>query len=274
MNRPYETLELERQDGWLTLWFNRPEIRNALSAQMVTDLSDALDAIEKEPEIRGVTLRGRGGVFCAGGDLKGFDSVAQDSATELAAVVKSSRDGGTLFARLNSLPKVVIALVEGAAMAGGLGMVCCADVVAVRSDAQFALTETTLGIPPAQIAPFVVERTGLRTARRLMLTAARFTGADALALGLADFVAEDAAALATIEAELRRQVLRCAPGANAATKELLLATRHLSGPDMLDFAASAFARCLLGEEGREGIAAFLEKRKPAWTIRGPAAAAK
>lgn len=150
-------------------------------------------------------------------------------------------------------------------MAGGLGMVCTGDVVAVTADAKFAMTETTLGIPPAQIAPFVAQRLGLRIARRLMLTAARFDGTDAGRLGLADHVVADAAGLEAVEAGLRAQVMRCAPGANAVTKEILLATRHLDREAMLDFAASGFARCMLGEEGREGVAAFLEKRRPSWS---------
>jgi isohexenylglutaconyl-CoA hydratase len=109
-------------------------------------------------------------------------------------------------------------------MAGGLGMMCCADLVVVSADAQFALTETTLGIPPAQIAPFVADRLGLRITRRLMLTAARFNGSEALQLGLADYVAADVTALADIEAGIRKQVRRCAPVANAVTKEIRLAS--------------------------------------------------
>ena len=149
-------------------------------------------------------------------------------------------------------------------MAGGLGMVCTGDVVAVTRDARFAMTETTLGIPPAQIAPFVVQRLGLSTARRLMLTAARFDGEEAGRLGLADFVVNDGDGLEQIEAEIKSQVMRCAPGAVAVTKEIALATRHLPRQDMLEFSARGFARCMLSEEGREGVASFLEKRKPVW----------
>ena len=149
-------------------------------------------------------------------------------------------------------------------MAGGLGIVCTGDVVVVTEDAKFALTETTLGIPPAQIAPFVVQRLGMTVARRLMLTAARFTGADAGTLGLADFVAKDVEDMESIEADIRKQVMKCAPGANAVTKEIVLATPKLERGAMLDMAAKGFAECMLGTEGKEGVAAFLEKRKPNW----------
>ena len=260
-----ETLLLERDGAWLTIWFNRPEARNALSQELTTELVAVLKAVRGDRGIRGITLRGKGGTFCAGGDLKGFKANYQGGGQDHDDVAASSRAGGEMFDLINEMPQVVVILVEGAAMAGGLGIVCTGDVVAVTSDAKFALTETTLGIPPAQIAPFVAQRLGLRTARRLMLTASRFDGAEAGRLGLADHVVEDAAGLEAVEAEVRKQVMRCAPGANAVTKEILLATRHLDRPAMLDFAADGFARCMLGEEGREGIASFLEKRKPAWT---------
>jgi isohexenylglutaconyl-CoA hydratase len=258
-------LELEHQHDWITIWLNRPASRNALSAQMVAELLHVLETIAQDRATRGVTLRGRGGVFCAGGDLASFKASMQGPAPDAAAVAASNREGGRLFERINTLPQVVVAVVEGAAMAGGLGMVCCADVVVVSADAQFALTETTLGIPPAQIAPFVADRLGLRIARRLMLTAARFRGSEALQLGLADYVAIDANALAEVEAGIRQQVRRCAPVANAVTKEILLASRRLDRETMLDFAATRFAECLLGDEGREGITAFLDKRPAAWS---------
>jgi isohexenylglutaconyl-CoA hydratase len=264
MNDTYRTIELQPDGDWLTIWLNRPESRNALSAQMVGELSQVLDVLAASRVIRGVTLRGRGGVFCAGGDIKGFKTATQGDVVDAESIAQSNRDGGRLFDKLNRLPQVTMALVEGAAMAGGLGMVCCADVIAVCADAKFALTETTLGIPPAQIAPFVAERLGLRTARRLMLTAARFNGVEARDFGLADYVAVDLSALEEIEATIRRQVRRCAPGANAVTKEILFASRKLDGEAMRDFAAARFADCMLGVEGREGVAAFMEKRKPAW----------
>jgi isohexenylglutaconyl-CoA hydratase len=260
----YDNLQLELELDWLTVWFNRPDNRNALSDELVGELRGVLDALVDDRSVRGVTLRGRGGVFCAGGDLKAFRSVFQGGEDNAAEVAGFNRAGGELFDQINALPQVVVMVVEGAAMAGGLGMLCCADVVIVTADARFALTETTLGIPPAQIAPFVAERLGLRTARRLMLTAARFGGDDAVDLGLADFVAREVSELDELEQAVRRQVRKCAPGANAVTKEILLATRRLDRAAMLDFAAAGFARCMLSDEGREGIAAFVEKRKPAW----------
>jgi isohexenylglutaconyl-CoA hydratase len=261
----YETLNLVADGDWLTIWLDRPAARNALSTEMSADLRDVFGRLKTARDVRGVTLRGRGGVFCAGGDLKGFRSlVARGSVEEIAAM---SRDGAAMFDLINETPQVLLVLVEGAATAGGFGMVCAADIVAVTRDAVFAMTETAIGLPPAQIAPFVVQRLGLRTARRLMLTADRFDGAEAERLGLADVAVEDAAALDAFEARVREKVRRCAPGANAATKAIALATRHLERPALIRMAGDAFARCLTSDEGREGIASFLEKRAPAWAQR-------
>lgn len=260
----YENLLLEQDGDWLTIWFNRPEARNALSAELVKELRTLLEAVSQDRGVRGITLRGKGGVFCAGGDLKGLKT-SQGGGSKFEDITQANRQGGELFDRVNSMPQVMVMLVEGAAIAGGLGILCCGDVVAVTADAKFALTETRLGISPAQIAPFVVERLGLRTARRLMLTGARFTGAEAGDLGVADQVVANVAELEDFEAVIRKQVRKCAPGANAVTKEIILATRHLDREAMLEFSARGFAHCMLSDEGREGIAAFVEKRKPSWS---------
>mgnify|MGYP003633031004 FL=1 len=257
------TIDQELDGGWLTLWFNTPENRNALSAALSAELTSVLEAVRPRRDIRGVTLRGRNGIFCSGGDLKSFRTDLQGQGSR-EAVVEASRQAGALFDAVNTLPQTVIVIVEGAAMAGGLGLVCCADLVIVTADARFALTETTLGIPPAQIARFVVQRLGLSTARRLMLTAARFKGSEAQTLGLADFLAPEASDIAPLEAAIREQVLRCAPQANAVTKALVLATPNTPPDEMTQLAAEGFADCMLGDEAREGIAAFIEKRKPVW----------
>lgn len=259
-----ETLELDLSEGWLTIRLNRPEVRNALSQEMSAELRAVAHAVAPDRSIRGVTLRGAGGTFCAGGDIKGFKASFHAEGASAADTAKANETGGELFDALNTLPQVVVVLVEGAAIAGGLGMVCTGDVVAATADARFAITETSIGIPPAQIAPFVVARIGLSAARRLMLTGARFDGAEAGRIGLVDHVAGDAGGLDLFEADLRRQVRRCAPGANAATKEILMAAPRLSRPEMRAFAAERFATCMMSEEGREGVASFLEKRKPRW----------
>jgi isohexenylglutaconyl-CoA hydratase len=257
----YETIEIEQDGPWRTLWLNRPDARNALSREMAAELRDAFAALAQS-DARGLTVRGRGGTFCAGGDLKGFKQ-ALAGGMDLAEADRMSREGGALFDACDALPFPVIMVVEGAAMAGGLGLACTGDVVLAAEDARFALTETTLGISPAQIAPFVLRRLGPVAGRRLMLTAARFDGAEAARLGLADFVAP-AAALDGAEAAIRRQVMACAPHAVAETKALLRDLPLLSRAQQIERAAAGFAELLLSPEAREGLTAFAEKRKPRW----------
>ena len=136
----------------------------------------------------------------------------------------------------------------------------------VTEDAKFSLTETMIGIAPAQIAPIVVARAGLPKARLMMLTGARFTGKDTSDYNLSDYIVEDAAAFETLEATLIKGIMKCAPAANGRTKEILLATPHLDREAQKDFAAEKFTDCIMSDEGREGIASFLQKRTPSWSV--------
>ena len=258
------TLLLDRKGSVLTVWLNRPEAKNALSAEMVNELDAVLDACAEDPSLRTIVLRGKGGIFCAGGDIKGFKSGLQGGEPDPDEVARGNRSFGDLMIKLNEQSQAVIILVEGAAIGGGLGLACVGDVTIVTRDARFRLSETSLGIPPAQIAPFVTERVGLTQARRLMLTGARFEGEEAVRLGIGHIVAEDAADLDTKCTEVLAQIALCAPGANAVTKSIVFETTRRPRAEALDFAARGFASCMLSDEGREGVSAFVEKRKPAW----------
>lgn len=256
-------IDLVLQNGWLTIWFDQPESRNALSSELVGDLLMVLRAVREDRDVRGITLRGRGGVFCAGGDLKAFNS-GQTSGQTKEDVIKTSKEGAEMFDLVNTMPQVTIALIEGAAMAGGFGIACCADVVICDASARFAMTETRIGLSPAQISPFVIQKLGFATARRLMLTAARFNGVEALELGFADFIGSDVEALESYEMQIRKQVLACAPGAIADTKSLILSQGAMTREEVVQAAAQNFAGRMLSDEAKEGIASFLEKRKPVW----------
>ena len=257
-------IQAEWQDGWLTVWLDSPKNKNAIDDEMCSELLAVMDAIRDDRGIRGITLRGKNGVFCSGGDLKSFNRM-QTPGVGHAEVAKMNRGIGDVLIALNEMPQVVICLVEGAAIAGGLGLMCCGDVILATEDSKFSLTETMLGIPPAQIAPFVVARVGLPMARRIMLTGARFTGIQAQDFGLVDEISKDVAGLEDIETEIKRGVLKCGPGAIAATKHLILSSRDKSGAAMMDHAANVFATCMLSDEGKEGISSFVEKRKPNWS---------
>lgn len=259
---PSERLLADLQGGWLTLTMSDPQRKNALSEEMSEALSSVLNQTAENRSIRGITLQGADGVFCSGGDLKGMGRFIMDR--DEAAIQQMSRAGGQLFAQIRQQPQVVVAVIDGPAMAGGLGMACCTDVIAVTQSAKFALTEVRLGIPPAQIAPYLVHRLGLAKAKKLMLTASTFGAEEAFAMGLADHVADDVAAAESWLSGIKDQVLQCAPGALATTKRLALQAAEQTASSLLDDAARAFTDCLLSDEGSEGIASFLGKRKPTW----------
>lgn len=260
-----DVIELEHSDHWLTVWFNQPEIRNPLTDQMRVKLLATLTHVRDDKAVRGITLRGRGGVFCAGGDLKSFKSLASGEHSR-DSILSMSADIGELLATVNSMPQAVIAVVEGAAMAGGFGLACCADVVICERNAKFAMTETAIGLSPAQIAPYAIQKLGYATARRLMVTAARFTGLEAHEYGFADFLAESGDELQRHEHDIRQSVLRCAPGAVADTKRLLHGLQSIDQQSVIDYAAVNFADRVESGEALEGISSFFEKRKPEWSV--------
>ncbi|MFZ5723312.1 MAG: enoyl-CoA hydratase/isomerase family protein [Pseudomonadota bacterium] len=258
-------LALRREGPWLHVTLNRPESRNAMSRQMVEELLAVADALEDSREIRGVILRGAGGHFCAGGDIKDMAEARMKAATDgLAAWQRFNRAFGTLLQRYDALPQVTVAVLEGAVMGGGFGLACIADVAIARHDAQFAMPETSLGILPAQIAPFVVNRVGFTQARRLTLLGSRIDGREAQAVGIVHFAEADANAIDSRLADVLKQLKKCAPNANANTKRLLHLTRSLPLASALDEAAVLFSQAVSGSEGAEGTMAFVQKRPAAW----------
>lgn len=256
-------LILDEDGETLTIWFNRPETRNALSTAMADELAAVLEALPDQ-SYRFVVLRGKGGAFCSGGDLKMFRDVFQAGVAR-DDIVAFNADFGRMMAAVKRLPQLFIVVIEGAAMAGGLGIACLADVVITTADARFALTEVTLGIPPAQITPVVIRRIGASQARRLLLTAQRFDGVEAQRLGFAHFVEPDDEALEARLASVLRDAQRGAPGAMALTKQIIGACDELDDGDLVQYAAERFADAMLSDEAREGMRAFAEKRPASWT---------
>ena len=257
-----KTIITERNESVLRIWLNRPESKNALSAEMTDELAEVLGLVKKNRSIRTIVLRGKGNVFCAGGDIKGFKSDMQRADTD--QIARGNRSFGYLMSQLNEQPQVVVMLIEGAAIGGGLGLACVGDVTIVTADSRFRLSETSLGIPPAQIAPFVRERIGLTHARRLMLTGARFKGDEAVNFGIAHLVVADSEELEEACNEILSDISVCAPDANAVTKNILFESLRRPRSEVLDYAAAGFAKCMLSPEGNEGVAAFIQKRKPYW----------
>lgn len=249
----------------LRITLNRPDARNAMTLEMVQELIEAFAAVAEDPDVRAVVIRGTAGNFCAGGDIKDLSregNAAGESDDD--ALYTLNRKFGHMITQVNAAPQVVITLLEGAVLGGGFGLACVSDIAIADSGAQFGMPETTLGIPPAQIAPFVVARVGLTQARRLILTAARFDGDEACALGVVHFTTTSSEEMESVTEHQLQQIMRCAPAANRVTKNLILSVGRVEHEQLLDSAAGDFAAAVRGEEGREGMRAFIEKRPARW----------
>ncbi|MEK7793920.1 MAG: enoyl-CoA hydratase-related protein [Candidatus Hydrogenedentota bacterium] len=263
----FKALLVHREESRLYITINRPEVKNAINADVTRELSAVADSVEDDPTIRTVIVRGSEGTFCAGGDIKGFKQSYESSPVEDGSedpIAKGNRSFGDFLIQFNTLPATTVGVIEGAAFGGGLGLTCVFDVTICMADTKFALSETGLGVVPAQIAPFVVQRLGLTTARRIALTGARFDGNHAFEIGLVHFLVNTAEELDDTLKKVLNGIGRCAPRANAATKKILMDTVSRPIDEVLDDGSRAFAAQLRGPEGREGVQAFLDKRKAAW----------
>ena len=261
----FETLAAALQGGVLHVTLNRPAVRNAMSLQMVDELCDALAQAEADGNVRVIVLRGAGGHFCAGADLQDMAQARQrELAGDAQAIAAVNARFGALCGAVARTGLATIAVLEGTVMGGGLGLACVVDVALAGEGAQLRLPETSLGIVPAQIAAFLVERVGASQARRLAVTGGKIDAAQALAIGLVHEVHADGDALDAALAATLAQTLRCAPGAIAATKSLMARALHTPAADLVDDAARLFAQAARGAEGIEGMTAFVQKRSPAW----------
>lgn len=267
---PPTTLELEEAAGVLHVFLNRPASRNALDGTMVEELARLATSLVDRHEVRCVVLRGRGGFFSAGADLQSLKASLPrgDAGRQVAAVAEGHRRFGALLEQWEHLPQALVAVVEGAALGGGLGLLTVADVVLARSDARLGLPEARLGLVPAQVAPFVVRRIGLAASRRLLVTGRPIDGRQGALIGLVDTCCEADADLEAALAKTLRDVLRCGPQAIAAGKALLQAavTKTRERRAVLDDGARIFAERLDSDEGREGVDAFLQGRAPGWAV--------
>ncbi|MEP7098936.1 MAG: enoyl-CoA hydratase/isomerase family protein [Burkholderiales bacterium] len=261
-------LRIDTRGAFVFATLDAPATRNALSDAMVVGLGDALALAESQPALRALVIRGAGSTFCAGGDFSGFRALMAEPvpAGGVDPIVGFNRGFGALLERIHASPVATIAVVEGAAIGGGCGLSATCDFVLAAGNAQFAMPEVTLGLPPAQVGPFVAARLGHGAALRLLLTGRRITAAQALACGLADEVHE-AAELDERLTALLIELGRAEPAALRATKAIL--QRRATEPmgTTLDFAAHAFAAALRSGTAAEGLAAMSAKRPPAWLVR-------
>lgn len=257
----FETLLVEADArGVVTVVLNRPAKRNAMSGEMIDELTACAAQLAGDDSVRAVVLRGAGGMFCAGGDLNWMraqiDADAQTRAREAGKLA-------TMLGAWNALPKPVIGRVEGAAFGGGVGLACVCDVAVAAPDAKFGLTETKLGLIPATIGPYVIARMGEGNTRRVFMSSRVFGAAEAQTLGVVASVSDDLDA--AIEAEII-PYLSCAPGAVAEAKALALALGGAPEAEAIEISIRSLVTRWDSAESAEGIAAFFDKRKAAWVV--------
>ena len=252
-------------DAVATVTLNRPEIHNAFDETLIAHLTAAFVSLDDDPDVRVVVLAAAGRSFCAGADLNWMKRMAAFGRQENLADAHAL---AAMLRALYALSKPTVARVSGAAYGGGVGLVAACDIALGVPEAMFALSEARLGLIPATIAPYVIEAIGARQARRYFVTAERFDAAEALRIGLL----HEVVAIEAIDARIDRLVgtLKAAgPAAQLECKALIRGVAHRPiDDDVIAGTAEHIAAVRASPEGREGVAAFLEKRAPAWLTRG------
>ena len=256
-----ETLDVEVRNSVAMVALARPDVHNAFNATLIDELNRTLRALDADDTVRAVILLGQGRSFCAGADLGWMKAMAAYGHAENVADAAAL---AAMLATLARLSKPTIARVHGPAFGGGVGLVACCDIAIAAYDATFSLSEAKLGLIPATISPYVIEAIGARHARRYFLSAERFTAAEAFRIGLVHEIVPGGELDAHIN-EMLGSLLVAGPGAQAAAKALIRAVAHrpIDGEVIAD-TAERIAAARASAEGREGVAAFLDKRAPAW----------
>ncbi len=258
----WTALDLDRRDhGVAVLTMNRPAVFNAFDETLIAELDAAFSELAADPDVRAIVLAGAGKHFSAGADLQWMQRAAAASQDDNLA---DARRFSAMLARIADCAKPTIARVQGAALGGGVGLVCACDMAVASAAASFSVSEARMGILPAVIGPHLVNAVGLREARRLALTATRIGAAEAERVGLVQCVVP-AEGLDTAVEALLADVLACGPQAQAEIKQLY--AQLAPGPvtaDVRELTAQTIARVRTTPEAREGFSAFLAKRSPHW----------
>ncbi|GAB4509580.1 MAG: isohexenylglutaconyl-CoA hydratase [Anaerolineae bacterium] len=256
----FETLDVKFTEPFLYVTLNRPQVKNAINQQMTRELLEVFHRLKGNRAIRAVVLRGAEGTFCTGGDIKEMQAAYADSQYDDQG---RTEEFDMLLRAINTASQVVVAAVEGAAIGGGLGLVCVTDMAIAASDTVFALPEVRLGIIPALITPYVIQRIGLTNARRLMLTGARFDGTEAAQYGVVHQVCDPVEVTDMLEIVLA-DIRECSPEAIATAKHLIFEVIEPTFDASPSYRARLLNTLRHSEEGQEGMLAFIQKRKPDW----------
>ncbi len=257
----YENLLVDVAGHVATLTLNRPEVRNAFNETMIAELRDAFTTLGTRDDVRAIVLAANGKAFCAGADLNWMKKMAGYSDAENRADALCLAQ---MLAAIYRCPKPVVARVNGDAYAGGMGLLCAADIVVAADNAHFCLSEAKLGLMPATIAPYVIRALGEQASRRYFVTAEAFDCATALRLGL---VAE-AVSAEQLDATVQRIVDALCANSPNAVRECKTLVQDVAGEPIGDAliadTAGRIAHIRASAEGREGVASFLDKRTPSW----------
>ncbi len=259
----YEHILLDvSPEGTAVLTLNRPQKRNSFNAEVIAELTDAFETLSKNPECRLVLIRGNGPVFSAGADLEWMKAASHYTVHENE---EDAFGMAEMLRRLFELPQVTIALLHGAAMAGACGVAAACDIAIAKKGTIFSFSEVKLGIIPATISPYIVNAIGPRWTRTLFVTAERFEADVAEKLGLIHHAVEDDAAMEKLVEHYADLVYAASPAAIADTKALVSdVTGEVIDASLGKMTAKRLAHRRVSEQGKEGLAAFLEKRKPSW----------
>lgn len=249
------------RDGLAVITLNRPEVHNAFNPDVIAALSDIFEDLRGADGVRAVMLAAEGRSFSAGADLTWMRAAADYSFADNREDAQALAD---MLEALRMLPQPTLALVHGPALAGGMGLVAACDIALATPEAMFGLTEVRLGLVPAVISPYVIEAIGPRAARRYILTGERFGAEEALRLGLVHAVLSDRNALSQAAEGIVAAILDGAPGAIRAAKELIDLVAFTALEDVKDDTARLIAERRATDEAKEGLSAFLAKRKPNW----------
>ncbi len=256
----YQFLSIDRRGPVEYVTLNRPDVRNAFNEHVIAELTAWAKTAHGDPALRAVVFAGAGKVFSAGADAAWMAKMAGCSHDEN---VRDARAGAEMFLAINTVPAVVIARIHGAALGGGSGLAAVCDIVIAEDAAVFGFTETKLGILPAMISPYVLQKIGASAARELFLTGMRFDAAKAKTIGLVHEVVP----LTSLDDRVAKYVdeaLSASPAAVARAKALIPRVLGRQPGDVMDITAEAIAAQRVSPEGQEGLTAFLRKRSPSW----------
>jgi len=258
--KAYQTILFSKEDRAARISFNRPDVHNAFNSLMISELDHAFEKAKADLSIRAVILSGEGKSFCAGADINWLREIIHFTFEQN---LKESLHLAEVLHKIYTLPKPTVAMVNGTAIGGGNGFLSACDIVVAAEGAIFGLSEVKIGLIPAAISPYVIRRIGEGKAREFFLTGRRISAQEALEIGLVSEVVPLERLEKKVE-EIVALLLSSGPKAMASCKELIQRVPMMSFEEAKEYTAKMIANLRISEEGQEGMAAFLEKRKPKW----------